>query len=208
MNRRFVLLLALSCLLQTGLCQSERQVRKFVRQQLSWHPHLHLIDLYKSCYQDFMGSEHLVTNTEVAKMYVQKELAEMTESGETTARLEPCGLRGNYVRVPLELVKKGEIPADSLVSWFVQSASAEPPHTLDEWIGYWYEIERVIDKMNLNLPDYENDKATIREIFNRGGYASVHSQEFKQHYHPHYRIVSLKILRRNKAFPRHSGTRK
>lgn len=152
-----------------------------------------------------MGSEHLVTSTAVAEMYVQKELAEMADSEETTVPLEPCGLHGNYVRVPLELVKNGVIPADSLVSWFVQSASAEPPHTLEEWIAYWDEIERIIDKMNLNLPDYENDKATIREIFKRGGYASVHSQEYKQHYHPHYRIVAAKILRRNRASLRHSG---
>jgi hypothetical protein len=80
----------------------------------------------------------------------------------------------------------------------VQSSGAEPPHTLEEWMARWNKIERIIDQMDLQLPEYESDKATIRAIFERGGYASVHSKEFKQYYHPHYRIVSRKILRKNK----------
>ena len=197
-GKKLILLLMLAGLLQTGTSQSERQVRKFVRQQLSWYPHLHLIDLYKSCYQDFMGAEHLVTNSEVANYYVQKELSEMDTAAYVQGFLEPCGLYGNYMRVPLAFVKNGTVPADSLVSWFVQSSGAEPPHTLEEWMARWNKIERIIDQMDLQLPEYENDKATIRAIFERGGYASVHSKEFKQYYHPHYRIVSRKILRKNK----------
>ena len=145
-----------------------------------------------------MGAEHLVTNSEVAYKYVWKELDEMDSTTIQESFLEPCGLRGDHVRVPLSLVKTGMIPTDSLVSWFVQSAGTEPQHTLEEWIAYWSEIERVIDMMNLNLPDYENEKAIIRTIFRQGGYASVHSLEYKQYYHPHYRIVSKKILLRNK----------
>lgn len=197
-RKSVILLLILASLLQTGAGQSERQVRKFVRQQLAWYPHLHLIDLYKSCYQDFMGAEHLVTNSEVANYYVQKELSEMDTAAYLQGFLEPCGLRGDHVRIPLSFVKDGTIPADSLVSWFVQSSGTELPHTLEEWMACWYKIEHIIDKLDLNLPDYETDKATIRAIFERGGYACVHSKEFKQHYHPHYRIVSRRILHKNK----------
>ena len=62
--------------------------------------------------------------------------------------------------------------------------------------------EAIVTHMNpmnyLVRNQYESDKATIRAIFEQGGYASVHSKEFKQHYHPHYRIVSRKILHKNK----------
>ena len=133
-GKKLILLLMLAGLLQTGTSQSERQVRKFVRQQLSWYPHLHLLDLYKSCYQDFMGAEHLVTNSEVANYYVQKELSEMDTAAYVQGFLEPCGLYGNYMRVPLAFVKNGTVPADSLVSWFVQSSGPNRP---TRWRNGW-----------------------------------------------------------------------
>ena len=116
-----------------------------------------------------MGAEHLVTNSEVANYYVQKELSEMDTAAYVQGFLEPCGLYGNYMRVPLAFVKDGTVPADSLVSWFVQSSGAEPPHTLEEWMARWDKIERIIDQMDLQLPEYESDKATIRAIFEQAG---------------------------------------
>lgn len=182
--------------------QSAQQVRKFVNQQLSLYPKTHLIDLYKSCYQDFMGPEHLVPNREAARMYLQRELDGMGETVGPALRrgFEPCGIKGGHVRIDLECVQTGLVSADSLNSWFVGSANSARKHTLDDWIRYWTNIEQHIDAMNLNLPDYEKEKAFIQSMFSQGEYACSHSPEHRETYSPHYRIVSKRIFQKNKKF--------
>lgn len=182
--------------------QSAQQVRKFVNEQLSQYPKTHLIDLYKSCYQDFMGPEHLVPNREAARMYLQRELDGMGETVGPALRrsFEPCGIKGGHVRIDLECVQTGLVSADSLNSWFVGSANSARKHTLDDWIRYWTNIEQHIDAMNLNLPDYEKEKAFIQSMFSQGEYACSHSPEYRENYSPHYRIVSKRIFQKNKKF--------
>ncbi|MBR5440515.1 MAG: hypothetical protein IKV37_03025, partial [Prevotella sp.] len=52
----------------------EKKVELFVYKQLSGYPESRLIDLYKSCFQDFMGPEHLISDTQSAKAYLDEEL--------------------------------------------------------------------------------------------------------------------------------------
>ena len=53
-----------------------------------------------------------------------------------------------------------------------------------------------IDQMQLGLPYYQQDKAFIDSILSVGRYAISHSPEYREAYHPHYRIVERGIFER------------
>ena len=48
--------------------------------------------------------------------------------------------------------------------------------------------------MEIGLPNYEEDKQFIDSILSEGKYAISHSQEYKDAYHPHYRIIERTIF--------------
>lgn len=146
-----------------------------------------------------MGPEHLIPNSDAARSYLQQELDDLSPSFDSQwLRYEACGTHGDHVRINLQCVKTGYVTADSLNSWFVQSANTARKHTLDDWIRHWTKIERFIDNMDLHLPDYEREKAFIQSMFAKGEYACSHSSDYRENYSPHYRIISKKIFRRNK----------
>ena len=65
--------LLLITLLTTFLSQAQ-DVQSFVNHQLQTYPKSRLLDLYKSCFQDFMGAEHLVSDKQRVKAYLDDEL--------------------------------------------------------------------------------------------------------------------------------------
>ena len=58
------MLLAILCLLLMPLSVQAQNTENFVSHQLQHYPQMRLLDLYKSCFQDFMGAEHLVSDRE------------------------------------------------------------------------------------------------------------------------------------------------
>ncbi len=134
--------LLLITLLTTFLSQAQ-DVQSFVNHQLQTYPKSRLLDLYKSCFQDFMGAEHLVSDKQR-----------------------------------------------------VRSANSKKRPTVDSWRDRWHVIIGTIDKMQLELPYYQQDKAFIDSILSVGRYAISHSPEYREAYHPHYRIVERGIFER------------
>ncbi len=185
-----VILTAACCM---ACCGGETE--SFVTQLLRQYPQARLLDIYKSCFQDYMGPEHLVNDTASARSYLEQELA-MTE-GETLPSwyYEPCGSSGNHVRVSLRAVHDGLITAEGLLSAFVTSANADHP-SVEQWSTRWQSIIRTIDEMHLALPHYAEDKRLIEDALAQGKYAISHSPEYRQAYSPHYRIVERKIFER------------
>jgi len=53
-------------------------VKGFVNKQLQTYPQLRLLDLYKSCFQNYMGAEHLVSDRQRVKAYLNEELSTTT----------------------------------------------------------------------------------------------------------------------------------
>ena len=102
-------------------------VKGFVNKQLQTYPQLRLLDLYKSCFQDYMGAEHLVSDRQGVKAYLDEELNTTTLNDLMPWNYEPCGI-------------------DSILSV--------------------------------------------------GRYAISHSPEYREAYHPHYRIVECGIFER------------
>ena len=69
-NIMSVILLAASCLAGFG-----QEVETFVAGLLEQYPQARLLDVYKSCFQDYMGAEHLIGDTASVKAYLMQELA-------------------------------------------------------------------------------------------------------------------------------------
>lgn len=194
MKKKFFLITLFSVLVFSSYAQTKNQVKRFVKVQMTKYPKIHLIDIYKSCYQDFLGSEHLISNKDASKQYISEELDNLNKS-RTVQNFEKCGLKGEYIRVDLQVINNGLIDIDTLNNWFVESSKMSP-HTFQEWVICWDKILNIIESMDLNLPDFEKEQLFIDNLLKNNKYACSHSQEYKAYYDPHYRIISKKILKK------------
>ena len=185
--------IVLSLLLLFSGCALAQDIQSFIRQQMILYPKSHLLDIYKSCFQDFMGAEHLVSDREQVKAYLDEELATTDIDDLLEWFYEPCGINGRYVRVSLRTVKEGLITEDMLLDAFIRSANIKRP-SIKSWSRKWHKIIGTIDKMNLNFPDYDLEKQFIDSILSVGKYAISHSSDYREAYHPHYRIVERRIF--------------
>ena len=180
-----------------GACFASPQaqtVEGFVNGLLAQYPQARLLDIYKSCFQEYMGAEHLVADTSSARNYLEQELATTDLDALLPWYYEPCGLNGNYVRVSLRGILEGKIDADALLEAFIASANREDIPSTECWAERWHEIVGVIDGMGLTLPFYEQDKQFIEEVLAQGKYAISHSPDYRDAYSPHYRIVRKDIF--------------
>lgn len=182
-------------LLACGGVAHGQDVKQFVAGILEQYPEARLLDIYKSCFQDYMGAEHLVSDTASARGYLQQELATTNATDLMPWYSEPCGTEGRHVRVSLRAVHEGLIPAETLLDAFMRSANGEHPD-VESWTEQWHLILAVIDGMDLDMPHYAQDKEFIERILGSGSYAISHSPNYRETYNPHYRIVRRDIFER------------
>jgi hypothetical protein len=180
----------LSILFLQGCGRPENEIASAVNAQLLHYPESRLQDIYKNFFQDEFGPGHLLNDTAGAWQYLEYELSEMTSSGNHT--VEPCGAGKNFYRVPLDLIKDGVISDSILFNAFMESASSFRLPVIGSWKKKWDEIAGVIEGMNLNLPNYEQDKKALSDMLGKGETAVHHSLQYEELYKPHYRIVGKK----------------
>ena len=173
---------------------SAQDIVGFVNRQMESYPQSRLLDIYKSCFQDYMGAEHLVSDKDRVKAYLDEELNTTTLDELMPWYYEPCGIDGNYVRVSIRAVKEGIMTEELLLDAFIRSANNPRRPTIDAWRDRWHEIIGTIDEMHLNLPNYLEDKQFIDSVLSKDKYAISHSPEYREAYHPHYRIVERAIF--------------
>ena len=171
-----------------------QDVQGFVNRQMKTYPKSRLLDIYKSCFQDYMGAEHLVSDRQRVKAYLDEELSTTSLEELMTWYYEPCGIDSSYYRVSIRAIKEGIITEDQLLDAFIRSANAEKRPAVESWSERWHKIMEIIDGMNLGLPNYQEDKIFIDSILAVGKYAISHSPEYREAYRPHYRIVERSIF--------------
>ena len=176
------------------MCIQAQNIENFVTGMMEQYPKARLLDIYKSCFQDYMGAEHLVNDPASARAYLDKELATTDISTLQPWDYEPCGVDCNYVRVSLRAVIEGKITADQLMDAFVRSANEGKRPTVAMWAGRWHEILLVIEDLGLDLPHQQEDKAFIEDVLAQGKYAISHSPDYREAYAPHYRIIKRNIF--------------
>jgi hypothetical protein len=168
--------------------QPDNEIAQAVKIQLERYPESSLQDIYKSFFQDEFGPGHLLSDTAGARQYLEYELSDMTSSGNHMA--EPCGTGRNFFRVPLDLVKDGMISDSSLFSAFMESSASFRVPDIESWKKKWNEMLGVIERMNLDLPGFNEDKKALEEMLSREETAVHHSRKYEELYHPHYRILA------------------
>ena len=193
MMKRYLCLISV---LVGALTLHAQNIQGFVNSQLQTYPKSRLLDLYKSCFQDFMGAEHLVSDRQRVKAYLDEEMNTTTLDELMPWSYEPCGVDSSYYRVSIRTVKEGIITEDVLLDAFIRSANSAKRPTVGAWSKRWHEIIGTIDQMNLGLPHYDGDRLYIDSVLSVGKYAISHSPEYRQAYRPHYRIVERGIFER------------
>ena len=188
--------LLLSFALILSVAVSAQDIEGFVNRQLQNYPKSRLLDIYKSCFQTYMGAEHLVSDRQMVTAYLDEELNTTSLDDLMPWYYEPCGIEGNYVRVSLRTVKEGISQENLLLDAFIRSANNKERPSIDSWREQWHKIIGTIEQMNLNLPSYSEDKQFIDSILSAGKYAISHSPDYREAYHPHYRIVERNIFER------------
>ncbi|MBO4718798.1 MAG: hypothetical protein J5658_02885 [Prevotella sp.] len=66
--------LLISIALIFSVAVSAQDVEEFINRQMQTYPKSRLLDIYKSCFQDYLGAEHLVSDRQRVKAYLDEEL--------------------------------------------------------------------------------------------------------------------------------------
>ena len=192
-QRGFLVIVAVMLL---SVIVSAQNIEGFINNQMNTYPKSRLLDIYKSCFQDYMGAEHLVSDRQRVKAYLDEELNTTNIDDLMSWYYEPCGIDSCYYRVSIRAIKEGIITEDQLLDAFIRSANTEPRPSVQLWSERWHMIIGTIDQMKLDLPNYQEDKHFIDSVLSVGKYAISHSPDYREAYHPHYRIVERNIFER------------
>lgn len=165
----------------------EAAIRSMCEEIAKNYPQATLQDVYKTCFQDFFGAEHLLSDTTAAHQYLKAEI-EATQAQDLSAMpvYEPTGFRHRFKRANLSLVHSGEMSEEELFARFVEAAGTNNAFS-DKWEEEWQTIEMIA----LEVQPAWADSTLQNELRYAASVQSAvrHSEAFRQAYHPHYRII-------------------
>jgi len=170
----------------------EDSVRMLCEYMVGTYPKATLQDLYKTCYQDFFGAEHIMQDTAAARTYLRHELDELRHEDVNESGMpmrEPTGFRHRYERINLVTVLTGGMSEESL--WRLFTAAAGKDNALHtHWADEWAQIEAIALQVHPAWQDSELQALLRQAAANKQ--AVHHSPAFRNAYKPHYRIIPTK----------------
>ena len=169
-------------------CDNEnRAIRQMCEEIHNNYPLATLQDIYKTCYQDYFGAEHLMNDTAAARKYIHYELEQCRDTDlSLMPKYEPTGFRHRFTRVNFSCLVDGELTEEQLVMMFIAAAGQDNAYG-DDWATEWRIIEKTALEVNPLWADPELQSELLEAADNR--YAVRHSEAFRNNYNPHYRIV-------------------
>ena len=172
-------------------CHRQPDVTQTIDRQIAHFPHSTLQDVYKSFYQDHFGPGHMINDTAAFRAYSASELAIAATDEVPNPYYEPVGANGRFVRVYLRCVCEGLISEQLLLEAFLRSTQAK--QATSSWLNEWQTLVAQMEQANLILPNWEEDKIALLEAA-RANAAVHHSEQYRNAYHPHYRIIERTIF--------------
>jgi hypothetical protein len=166
-------------------------MREAVEELLNRYPEATLQDIYKTMYQDRFGVAHILAERDVMSRYIAKEV--YSTSGECECYYEPCGWRGEYVRIDLRAVRDGLLSADELAEKLIATAALAEDVSSAEWQQEWASILEVSSDLVTGLENYESDLLLLNECAAQCQTVH-HSEAYRVAYSPHYRIVHRSLI--------------
>lgn len=153
------------------------------------YPKSQLVDIYKSFYQDSFGPGHILEDSIAARRYFFSELKDSSQWGGPV--FEFTGEGKNFVRLNMDLVRKGIIPANVYFSAFLNSLGwVEKPND-EDWISEWVAIDNIIQAKDFHFLNEDTDREYIKGKLESRNFSIHHSDNFNENYNFHYRIISL-----------------
>ena len=168
----------------------EQAIRTMCMEIAEHYPQATLQDVYKTCFQDFFGAEHLLQDTAAAHNYLLSEIAACKdEELSAMPSFEPTGFRHRFVRVNLSEVLSGAMSEDELFARFVDAAGTNNTYS-DNWPTEWQQIETIALEVH---PEWQDSTLQAELRYAASIPCAVrHSEAFRQAYNPHYRIINNK----------------
>lgn len=174
----------------------KEKIEQAIKGELKHFPEARLRDIYKNFFQDAFGPGHLIPDTTRAGSYLNYELQQPIGD---TLTWQAIGPENNYYRINLRLVKDGTLPRSVLLEAMVESAKLARNPEMETWKKEWQETMNVMEKMNLQFPDFEKDKKEIEALFEQDEYVMHHSEHYNETYQRHYRIIHKTVFNRWKG---------
>ena len=166
---------------------NDKAIRMMCENIHAAYPLATLQDIYKTCYQDFFGAEHLMNDTAAARQYIHYELEQCRDTDlSLMPKREPTGFRHRFARINFSNIVDGELTEEQLVMMFIGAAGKDNAFS-DDWASEWKTIEKIALEVNPEWQDPELHKELTEAAENR--YAVRHSEAFRNNYNPHYRIL-------------------
>ncbi len=154
-----------------------------LQQQLRLHPAAQPRDVIKMCYQAARGAEHLLSDLSRARAYFDQEFA-ATPADPAAPLFE--ALSENVARVNIAAWKAANFPAEWLFRMFVSTATVAQDGTalLDDYIAQADAL------LGGSLPGWQE---ALAEWTAQGRPAVHHSESYRTHERPAYRIVNARF---------------
>lgn len=165
------------------------QINDRVRELLIEHCKSYLMleehDVFKYLYQSSFGCEHMVSDENAALDFIKREYSSLQISCSDSRKTEP--LAGNYSRVSLSCIQDGLKP-ETLAKLFSLSAKKEP----DGKILLEQSLEIAKELVSVGLLPFRHDRFCKKlDKWRAAGYPAIHhSDAFRSHYSPSYRVIS------------------
>ena len=164
-------------------------------EQIKNHPNQTLQDVYKSCYQDEYGPGHLIANESSAIKSLYSEINSIENDYDPITLFEQTGLKGNYLRVDLTLIRDGKIPFFVLFRALVFSAKIGGQKTDENWDKIWSEIVEAIKKSDLKFENFEKDLEELDKISKSDDKVVHHSEMYENTYHHIIELLKKMFLK-------------
>ena len=152
------------------------------------HPSIMPQDVVKFCYQAALGAEHLLADVDAARRYFDAEFDKVEERGGDLVEF----LTDELCRVDLGVWKSRGLPREALFDAFVEAASVKNGGR--EVLGcYLNDAEACFDGLELNF-SLDEWRDFLEKYFEAGMPAVHHSEAYREHEKPSYRVVRRVIL--------------
>lgn len=162
-------------------------IRTILLGQLSRHPAMQIVDIYKLVHQASMGSEHAVSDRGAAQLWLEQELASLG-AGPDDPLVDPISHDGSILRIHLRpFIAQGGDPI-KLLDAFIRTAN-EFHGSTTILQDYWNEVTKMAAAGE--LPFSREEVCNFGEEMAAQHYHAMHhSRVYAEVYKPAYRVVA------------------
>lgn len=168
------------------------------------HPSMRAQDVYKLLYQGTMGPHHLLKDQNAARLFLQSECADLPPPEDNEELLEPVSIDGSVIRINLRVFKELTRDEGTLFSCMLTSAKKMVP---DETLlrTQWSEFKQM-NETNLLHFGHQEIIRLDEQLAGKGFIAIRHSEEYRLHEKPAYRVVLRKCYEERGGLPQSNCT--